>query len=415
MDNVEIPEYFICPISLQIMKDPVTAATGITYDREGIEHWLLKGHNTICPVTKQPLPKDSELTPNNTLRRLIRAWCAANSANDVDQVPTPKPPMSKLYFLNLFRGLWLPTSQLQSLQNLERLATENESNRMQMVEAGVVKPIISFVVECHKKEVTTGLAKALNIFFLIRSSLINQTKLVLLENDEIIDALTWVLGWDNHLEDDPLTIKTHAISAMKILVQMAKSVAMVRLKPDCFSRILCYIREKGSSRQGINAALQIMLDSCSWGRNRIMMVEAGTVFELIELEFNSTEKKTTELILGILFHLCSCADGRAQFLSHAAGVAVVTKRILKVSPAADARAMLILLSISKFSGTVGVLQEMLRVGAVAKLCMVIQANCESYLKDKAREILRTHSSVWKDSPCIDIPTLTSDKISQLTL
>ncbi|GAY32906.1 hypothetical protein CUMW_004710 [Citrus unshiu] len=71
--DIEIPEYFICPISLQIMKDPVTAITGITYDRESIEHWLFQGNNNAeCPVTKQPLPKDSDLTPNHTLRRLVR-------------------------------------------------------------------------------------------------------------------------------------------------------------------------------------------------------------------------------------------------------------------------------------------------------------------------------------------------------
>lgn len=413
MDDVEIPEYFICPISLHIMKDPVTAVTGITYDRESIEQWLLKRHNATCPVSKQPLPRDSELTPNNTLRRLIRAWCTANSAPDMDQVPTPKPPMSKFHFANLIRGLWLPNSQLEALQKLEALARENESNRKQMVEAGVTKPVTSFVVACHRKEVTTGLAEALSIFFLIRSSL-NQAKLVLIENDEIIDALTWVLVCDLDHLDHSLTIKTHAISALKMLVQTANSSTLGRLKPDFFNRIIRYIKES-NSQQGINAALQVMLDSCPSGRNRIMMVEAGAVSELIELEFSSAEQKTTELIFGILYHLCSCADGRAQFLSHAAGVAIVTKRILKVSPAADSRAMLILSLISKFSGTVGVVQEMLRVGAVAKLCMVIQADCESHLKDKAREILRTHSNVWKDSPCIDVPNLTSDKISRLTL
>lgn len=138
----------------------------------------------------------------------------------------------------------------------------------------------------------------------------------------------------------------------------------------------------------------------------MMMIEAGAVFELIELELNIPEKKTTELILGILFHLCSCADGRAQLLNHAAGVAVITRRILNVSNTADDRAILIISVISKYSGTNGVQQEMLRVGTVVKLCMVLQADCAVHLKDKAREILRTHFDVWKDSPCIDLPTLT---------
>ncbi|GMJ03356.1 plant U-box 23 [Hibiscus trionum] len=87
MDDIEVPTYFICPISLQIMKDPVTAATGITYDRESIEHWLLTCKNTTCPVTQQPLPPDSDLTPNHTLRRLIQAWCIDNASLGVDRIP----------------------------------------------------------------------------------------------------------------------------------------------------------------------------------------------------------------------------------------------------------------------------------------------------------------------------------------
>ena len=406
MDEFEIPEYFICPISLQIMKDPVTATTGITYDRESIEHWLFEGHNTMCPVTKQPLSGDSELTPNHTLRRLIQAWCAVNAPNGTDQISSPKPPLSKFYIIKLIRDLWLPNSQLEALKDLEKLALESERNRKHMVEAGIAKPILSIVLTCHRNGEKTGLQEALSILYLIRSSLI-QSKLVQTQNDDIIKALIGALGADD-LQDN-LTMKSNAASALKVVIQKANSSALERLKPEFFHRIACFLRE-GSTHQGINAALHVLLDSSPSGRNRIMMVDAGTVFELIELELKSPEKKTTELIFGVLFHLCSCADGRAQFLSHAAGIAVVTRRIVKVSPAVDDRALLILSLICKFSATNGVLQEMLKVGAVAKLCMVLQVNCASYLKDKAIEILRIHNNVWKNSPCVEIPAITSNKV-----
>lgn len=148
-----------------------------------------------------------------------------------------------------------------------------------------------------------------------------------------------------------------------------------------------------------------MLDTSPWGRNKIMMVESGAVFELIELELSFPEKRTTELILGILFHLCSCADGREKLMSHAAGIVVVTNRLMKVSPAADDRAMLILSLICRFSGSCSVFQEMLKVGTFSKLCIVLQGDCACYLKLKAKEILRAHYDVWKDSPCIKVTTL----------
>lgn len=37
LSELIVPNHFRCPISLELMKDPVTLSTGITYDRETIE------------------------------------------------------------------------------------------------------------------------------------------------------------------------------------------------------------------------------------------------------------------------------------------------------------------------------------------------------------------------------------------
>jgi hypothetical protein len=76
--DIDVPSFFVCPISLEIMKDPVTVSTGITYDRESIEKWLISKKNKTCPVTKQQLSDYTDLTP--TLRRLIQAWCTLNAS-----------------------------------------------------------------------------------------------------------------------------------------------------------------------------------------------------------------------------------------------------------------------------------------------------------------------------------------------
>ncbi|XP_052199838.1 E3 ubiquitin-protein ligase PUB24-like [Diospyros lotus] len=400
MDETEVPQFFICPISLQIMRDPVTAITGITYDRESMEHWLFQANNTTCPVTQQPLPRDSYLTPNHTLRRLIQAWC---STKGLDRIPTPKPPLNKLNVLSLIRGIQVQEFRVKSLRKLEVLAFEHERNRICMAEAGVIQAIAGFVVACYRSGETMGLEEALSTLYLLRTESM-ETKLLLDENnDQMIDSLIWVLGLEinNHL-----TVKSHAISVLKKIIGKANSEVLGRLKPEFFQKIVRALRE-GISQEGVNAALHIMLEACPWGRNRLIMVENEAIFELIELELGSPENRTSELILGILFHLCYSADGRAQLLSHAAAVAVITKRLLNVSPTANDRAVLILSLICKFSGTPMVLEEMVRVGAVAKLCMVLQLNCDSYLKDKALEILRAHSQVWKASPCMEITTLSN--------
>lgn len=84
-EPVPVPSFFLCPITYEIMADPVTLDTGMTYDRASIEEWLEHGHNT-CPSTNRIL-LTPHLIPNLTLHRAIRAWCAANrSSSNVDAV-----------------------------------------------------------------------------------------------------------------------------------------------------------------------------------------------------------------------------------------------------------------------------------------------------------------------------------------
>ncbi|XP_009779917.1 U-box domain-containing protein 9-like [Nicotiana sylvestris] len=67
------PHEFVCPLSGQLMKDPVVLASGQTYDRPFIQKWLKDGHRT-CPETKQVL-SHSVLTPNHLVRKMISQWC----------------------------------------------------------------------------------------------------------------------------------------------------------------------------------------------------------------------------------------------------------------------------------------------------------------------------------------------------
>ncbi|KAI5318835.1 hypothetical protein L3X38_038543 [Prunus dulcis] len=398
MDDIEVPQYFVCPISLQIMRDPVTAITGITYDRDSIEHWLFQSKNTTCPVTKQPLPRDSELTPNHTLRRLIQAWCTENASYGIDRIPTPKPPLDKAQVLKLLKDFWNPKLQLKIIRKIEFLATKSEGNRKYLVDAGVAKAMLLFIANrCYKEGLVDGLEEALSVLHFVRISS-EELSLLFMENDQIIDSLTWVFGCKLQ---NQISVSTHAVLVLKSIIQKANSIVLETLNPDFFKKLVGVLRN-GVTQQGTNAALHIMLDACPWGRNRIKMVDAGAVYELIELEFEAPEKKTTELIFGILFHLCSCADGRAQFVSHKGGIFVVSNRLLKVSPSADDRVVLILSLICKYSGTNMVLQEMLEVGAVYRLCTLLQVDCAPYLKDKARQILRSHYEEWKKCPCLGI-------------
>ena len=64
-----VPVEFVCPIAQVVMKTPVTAADGVTYERAAILHWLQTGQ-TVSPVTGRPLAHPG-LTPNRALADAI--------------------------------------------------------------------------------------------------------------------------------------------------------------------------------------------------------------------------------------------------------------------------------------------------------------------------------------------------------
>jgi hypothetical protein len=67
----EPPDDFLCPISGELMVDPVSTTAGETYERSCIEQWLSK-HDTDPSTNKQLTSKD--LLVNRTLMRSITQW-----------------------------------------------------------------------------------------------------------------------------------------------------------------------------------------------------------------------------------------------------------------------------------------------------------------------------------------------------
>ncbi|NP_001336571.1 Protein spotted leaf 11-like [Zea mays] len=149
---VNVPDEFRCPISLELMKDPVIVATGQTYERALIEKWLASGHHT-CPSTQQRMP-NTTLTPNYVLRSLITQWCEANGI-DPPKRPTQQPDrptsscssserasidalLSKLCSAD-------PEEQRSAAAELRLLAKRNANNRICIAEAGAIPLLLSLL------------------------------------------------------------------------------------------------------------------------------------------------------------------------------------------------------------------------------------------------------------------------------
>ena len=57
------PDAYICPITSEMMSDPVSTSDGFTYEREAILEWLRSG-NTTSPLSGAVLERN-DLVPNH--------------------------------------------------------------------------------------------------------------------------------------------------------------------------------------------------------------------------------------------------------------------------------------------------------------------------------------------------------------
>jgi hypothetical protein len=73
----EPPDALVCPITLELMRDPVMDTNGHTFERSAIER-VLVNRPGISPMTNAPYPHgDARLTPNRIARDMVDAFLKA--------------------------------------------------------------------------------------------------------------------------------------------------------------------------------------------------------------------------------------------------------------------------------------------------------------------------------------------------
>ena len=80
---VLVPNQFICPITLEILKHPLMTRSGLVFERSAILDWLENGNNT-CPLTREPM-RLSDLITHRPLKSQIEMWRSANGIPLTDE------------------------------------------------------------------------------------------------------------------------------------------------------------------------------------------------------------------------------------------------------------------------------------------------------------------------------------------
>ncbi|CAN1238265.1 U-box domain-containing protein 14 [Linum grandiflorum] len=292
-----IPDDFRCPISLELMKDPVIVSTGQTYERSCIQKWLDAGHKT-CPKTQQTL-LHTALTPNYVLKSLISLWCESNgvelpknrklggsSVSDCDQT-TIVGLLDKLANDN-------PEQQRAAAGELRLLAKRNADNRVCIAEAGAIPLLVELLSSPDSRTQEHAVTALLNLS-------INDANKGIIVNAGAIPDIVHVLktGSMEARENAAATLfSLSVIDENKVAIGAAGAIpALINL--------LC----KGSPRGKKDAATAIFNLSIYQG-NKARAVRAGIVPPLMRLLKDAGCGMVDEA-LAILAILASHQEGKA--------------------------------------------------------------------------------------------------------
>ncbi|XP_047341040.1 U-box domain-containing protein 10-like [Impatiens glandulifera] len=171
--NCTIPDDFLCPISLELMRDPVIVSTGQTYERCYIQRWIDSG-NTTCPKTQQKL-QNLSLTPNYVLRSLIAQWCTRNNVEQPRAIINGRIKKSDGSFRDVtgdIAAIELLVQKLSSSSIEERreavarirsLSKRSTDNRILIAEAGAIPTLVSLLTSDDNLTQENAVTSVLNL------------------------------------------------------------------------------------------------------------------------------------------------------------------------------------------------------------------------------------------------------------
>lgn len=297
--SLQVPEDFRCPISLDLMRDPVIVSTGQTYERTFIEKWLADGHST-CPKTQQVLTSKI-LTPNYVLRSLIAQWCEANGVKPPQRSSSSQPnesmtPAERSKYETLLHKLTSGNieDKRSAAGEIRLLAKRNANNRVAIAEAGAIPLLVSLL------STTDPLTQEHAVTGLLNLSICDNNKRSIM-SCRAAPGIVHVLKWGSMEARENAAATLFSLSVVdeyKVMIGASGAIPP-----------LITLLNEGTQR-GKKDAATALFNLCFYQGNKVKAVRGGVVSILMQLLTESRIGMVDES-LAILAILASNSEGRA--------------------------------------------------------------------------------------------------------
>ncbi|XP_073296941.1 U-box domain-containing protein 1-like [Primulina huaijiensis] len=313
-----IPDEYRCPISLELMKDPVIVTSGHTYDRNSIAQWINSGHHT-CPKSGQRLIHMA-LIPNYAMRSLIHQWCQENnipmesassssytdqtsnkrrsSETITDHISATKAAVDAVKMTAEFLVGKLATGsaeiQRQAAYEIRLLAKTGTNNRQIIAEAGSIPFLVTLLGSQDSRIQENAITALLNL------SIYENNKILIMAAgsiDNIVDIL---------YSGKTMEAKENAAATIFSLTIIDEHKITIGSHPRAIPGLVGLLGEGTTS--GKRDAATALFNLALFNVNREKVALAGAIPLLINL-LTDDKAGITDDVLAVLTLLMGCTEG----------------------------------------------------------------------------------------------------------
>lgn len=359
---VPIPDDFRCPISLDLMRDPVIVSSGHTYDRNSIAQWIDSGHH-VCPKSNQRLIHMA-LIPNYALKSLMQQWCHENNVNlneatkpfsysdlersnskrylseePVDHISVSKAASDAVKMTAEFLvgklATGSPEIQRQAAYELRLLAKTGMDNRRIIAEAGAIPFLVTLLKSGDPRIEENAVTALFNL------AIFNNNKILIVAAGAI-DNITHILESGKTME-----ARENAAATIFSLTMVDEFKVTIGASPKAIPALVRLLKEGNSA--GKRDAATALCNLGLYNANKASIVVAGAVPLLINL-LTDDKAGITDDALQALSLVLGCSEGLQEIRKSRVLVPLLIDLLRFGSPKGKESSITLLLGLCKDGG-----------------------------------------------------------------
>lgn len=389
---ITVPTFFRCPISLDVMKSPVSLCTGVTYDRASIQRWLDGGNNT-CPATMQIL-QNKDFIPNRTLQRLIEIWSdSVRRRTSVESTELPAPTRDEIAdAIDRVKIEKEDRYDREILSKILRFARESDDNRGFLAgKDDFVRLLVDLLSQVDFKTNSSPkllvVQEAVKILSSIRTKISDRRRFSnsILSNGR--DRLTVIVFL---FKSGNVELKIDCAGLLEFIAVDGESKLLIAERNGLITELMKSIT-RDSDPSLIESVLSCLIAISSPKRVKLTLIREKLIDDLTKLLSDPTisSVSVTEKCLKLLESLASTKEGRSEICGgDGECLKTVVKKLMKVSTAATEHAVTVLWSVSYLFKEEKALEAVTSTNGVTKILLLLQSNCSHSVRRMLTDLLK---------------------------